>query len=297
MKKMHKILRTLTGAVLIFSMTVIAAGCSGGESQNGGSSSEESEYEFNFSGTETFDDGQEYTLQIAAEKAERQEDNRFSLTVNELPMFELGGTYVYEENKGYKLYFEDVGEQFSYTSYDPESGDFSLRYKSDLGEALGARTIMFTYHDPDFADVYDGEGLGPTPPTFEGSGWGGFLGQFEINPAQLRCYEDGTATFTATAVTAVDPMTGTWDYDEASDTYHFNFPPQTFANSDQVEEQPDGTIGYKTVYGESDVRFDKYSETTETDYYATYNEETGTYEFDLQIVWYVYSMIHMSYTK
>ena len=173
--------------------------------------------------------------------------------------FEFGGnklegaapdSHTFVDGKGYKLYFEDVGDQFTYTDYDTATQTFSFRYNLDLGEALGSRRIEFTYADPDFASVYDGEGLGPTPPTFEGSGWGGYLGQFEIAPATIRCYEDGTASFTATAVTAVDPKTGTWEYDADTDTYHLYFPPQSFANSSYIQ---DGH--YATVHGQYDVQY------------------------------------------
>lgn len=294
MKKVRMFLSMLLVGVSLLGL--VGCGSGGGEGNDGGKSAGDSPSEeglaFSFTGTETYDDGTEYTVDIKAKEGE----DAFTLSIEELPMFELGGTYKFVEGKGYKLYFDDVDSQFVYTSYDPETADFSFKYKLDLGEALGTRRITFTGHDEAFAKQYDGEGLGLTPPTFEGSGWGGYIGQFEIAPAKLTCYEDGTATFTAVAVTAVDPKTGTWDYDEETNVYHFNFPPQTFANSAQVEEQPDGTIGYKTVYGESDYRFDVFSETTETDFYTTFDEETQTYSFDLQIVWYVYSMIHMSYT-
>lgn len=291
---MKKVRNFLAMFLVLASLTMLAS-CNSTTGQPGGTpgtgDSEKDGQAFSFTGKEQFDDGVEYTFSIDA-----KDEENFALTIAELPAFELDGTYTYVENKGYKLYFDDVDSQFVYTAYDPDTADFSFKYKLDLGEALGARRVTFTDHNEAFKDSYDGEGLGLTPPTFEGGGWGGYLGQFEITPAKLTCYEDGTATFTAVAVTAVDPKTGTWDYDEATNTYHFNFPPQTFANSAQLEEQADGRIGYKTIHGESDIRFDSYSDATETNFYTTFNEATQTYELDLQIVWYVYSIIHMSYT-
>ena len=294
MKNVRSILNAVLKCFYMALITATLAGC-GASSDEGGQTGQD-DYLFSFTGTEQYDDGQQYNFHISADRESLEGEQRFTLTIDELSQFQLEGTYTYVENKGYKLYFEDVDSQFVYTSYDPETKDFSFKYKLDLGEALGSRRLTFTCHDEAFADSYDGEGLGLTPPTFEGSGWGGYLGQFEIAPAKLTCYEDGTATFTAVAVTAVDPKTGTWDYDEATNTYHFNFPAQTFANNTQTEVQPDGSTGYKTVYGEGDYRFDNTSETTETDFYATFDEATGTYSLELQIVWYVYSIINMSYT-
>ncbi len=301
MKATQKTLGILL-AVLCISQTLLLSGCGGStagqESVPQTSAPVENEdYEFDFAGKDQFDDGREYTIRIKGEKWTGEAETPFLLTIDEMGAFELPGTYTYVENKGYKLYFEDVGAQFVYTAYDPDTEEMSFRYKVDLGEALGARSIVFTDQNSAFKDVYDGIGLGPTPPTFEGSGWGGYLGQFEIAPAVLRCYEDGTAMFTATAVTAVDPKAGTWDYDEENDRYHFTFPSQTFANSEQIEVQPDGTIGYKTIHGEGDVRFDRTSEVTPTEFYATFNEATGNHELELEIVWYVYSIIYMTYTK
>lgn len=290
MKRTCNFFTTLLVMAIIFSAVALLGGCSGGEKKT----SADNDYVFDFVGKEQYDDGQEYTFHIRAPKGE---DGVFTLSINELSRFELEGTYTYVENKGYKLYFEDIDSQFAYTSYDTDTNEFSLKYNLDLGEMLGKRRVTFTWLDEEFGDVYDGEGLGMTPPTFEGGGWGGYKAQFEITGAKLTCYEDGTATFTATAVTAVDPKSGTWDYDEETNTYHFNFPAQTFSNTSNVEVQEDGRTGYQTVYGEGEWRYDKYSETTETDFYTTYDETTGTYSLDLQIVWYVYSMIHMSYTN
>ena len=291
-------LSSLFGVTSMLSVAVLLSGCTQTQppAESSTSTAAEGDYVFSFTGKEQFDDGQEYNFQIKADKDSEAGDHRFVLSIDELSMFELGGMYTYLDNKGYKLYFEDVDSQFVYTSYDTETEEFSFKYKLNLGEALGTRTVVFSYQDAAFKDIYDGEGLGLLPPTFEGSGWGGYLGQFEIAPAKLTCYEDGTAYFTAVAVTAVDPKTGTWDYDETTNTYHFYFPPQTIANNSQSEVQADGTTGYKTVYGEADVRFDKFSETTETDFYTTYDDATGTYHLDLQIVWYVYSMINLDYT-
>lgn len=288
---------TVLLALIMLLTAAILGGCgkssAGSEAAANVSETTAGDYLFDFVGTAQYDDGKDYTFHIRAPK---DGDGSFLLTVDELTQFEMTGKYTYVENKGYKLYFDDVDSQFSYSSYDPATGEFTLKYALDMGEMLGKRRIAFTEKDEAFADIYDGIGLGMTPPTFEGYGWGGFKAQFDIAPAKLTCYEDGTATFTATAVTAVDPKTGTWDYDEETNTYHFSFPPQTFANSNNVEVQEDGTVGYQTVYGPGEWRYDKYSETTETDFYTTYDASTGTYNLDLQIVWYIYSIIYLSYT-
>lgn len=272
-------------AVMAVSAAAVFAGCTPDEPTPPPGPVET--YEFDFVGSGAYNDGKEYTVHIRGSEA----DDTFALTIDELSVFELDGTYTFVDGKGYKLYFEDVGDQFTYTDYDTATQTFSFRYNLDLGEALGSRRIEFTYADPDFASVYDGEGLGPTPPTFEGSGWGGYLGQFEIAPATIRCYEDGTASFTATAVTAVDPKTGTWEYDADTDTYHLYFPPQSFANSSYIQ---DGH--YATVHGQYDVQYSSTSGQTLTDFYTEYDEATGTYTLDIQIVWYIYSWIYFSYT-
>ena len=251
--------------------------------------------EFDFVGSETYEDGVTYTFHIVGEPRTQEEGNPFVLTIDELPQFQLTGNYTYVDQKGYKLYFADADQQFVYTSYDPETKAFSFKYKLDLGEALGKRTVPFTYTNEAFVASYDGEGLGITPPVLEGGGWGGYIGQFEIAPAKLTCYEDGTAVFTAEAVTAVDTKTGTREYDEEKNQYHFNFPAQQIANNSQNEER-DGVLYFETVYGEGDYQYDNPSDVTDTDFYTEFDEATGTYSLDLQIVWYVYSIIHLEFT-
>lgn len=286
----RKIFGMFLAAVMAVSVAAVFVGC-GPDEPDPVPPDPAGSYEFDFVGSGEYNDGNEYTIHIRGSET----DDTFALTIDELSIFELDGTYVYVENKGYKLYFEDVGNQFTYTDYDTATQTFSFRYNLDLGEALGTRRIEFTYSDPDFNSVYDGEGLGPTPPTFEGSGWGGYLGQFEIAPATIRCYEDGTASFTATAVTAVDPKTGTWEYDADTNTYHLYFPPQSFANSSYIREI-DGVNHYATVHGQYDVQYTSTSGQTLTDFYTEYDEATGTYTLDVQIVWYIYSWIYFSYT-
>lgn len=296
MENKRKLLALLLAVIMTLSVAMLG-GCDSGNQPAQTSTPTEpetGEYLFDFVGSAQYEDGEEYTFRIRAPK---EGDGSFLLTIDELHQFELGGTYTYVENKGYKLYFDDIDGQFAYSSYDPETKEFSVKYTLDLGEMLGKRRVTFTAKDEDFAEIYDGEGLGVTPPTFEGGGWGGYKAQFVIEPAKLTCYEDGTAVFTATAVTAVDTKTGTWDYDAETNTYHFWFPPQTFANTSNVEVQEDGTIGYQTVYSEGVWRYDSYSEQTATDFYTTYDEATGTYNLDLQIVWYVYSIINLSYAE
>lgn len=249
------------------------------------------EYLFSFVGSGEYADGNTYTIGINGNK----DDDSFELLIKELPMFQLDGQYVYVEGKGYKLYFEDAGSQFTYTAYNVNDKQFTFTYNLDLGEALGTRAIDFAYNDVAFADKYDGEGLGPVPPIFSGGGWGGFIGQFEIAPANIRCYEDGSAVFTATAVTAVDPKVGTWDYNRATNVYHLYFPPQSYANSSQFEVR-DNVTYYHIVYGEGDHRYDVTGDKTATDFYTTYDEATGTYSLSVQIVWYIYSMIYFTYT-
>lgn len=293
MAKKKRTIALLLVLVMLLANAAILSGCGQSDTKAPTVATATEDYLFDFQGGAQYDDGKDYTFHI---RAPRDGDGSFLLTVDQLRQFEMSGKYTYVENKGYKLYFDDVDSQFSYSSYDPSTGEFTLKYTLDLGEMLGKQRITFTAKDAAFADVYDGVGLGMTPPTFEGYGWGGFKAQFDIAPAKLTCYEDGTATFTATAVTAVDPKVGTWDYNEETNTYHFNFPPQTFANSNNVETQEEGTVGYQTVYGSGEWRYDKYSETTETDFYTTYDEATGTYHLELQIVWYIYSIIYLSYT-
>lgn len=271
-------------AVLLLSAVFTLAACGPDEP------SPDENYAFRFVGRHEFNDGNTYNITITGS----EEDDTFSLLIQELPMFELDGTYVYVTDKGYKLYFEDAGSQFVYTDYDSEDGVFSFTYDLDLGEALGMRSVDFTYGDVEFATVYDGEGLGPVPPTFTGGGWGGYIAQFEITPATIRCYEDGSAIFTATAVTAVDPKYGTWEYDRETNRYHLTFPPQSYTNSSQIEVR-DGVTYYHIVYGEGDHRYDITGDQTATDFYTTYDEATDTYSLEVQIVWYIYSMIYFTY--
>lgn len=285
MKTARKLVVFIITVIMTLAAVAVITACSPAEQPP-----DDETYAFKFVGSGKFNDDTTYNITITGS----EDDDSFELLIKELPMFQLDGTYVYVEGKGYKLYFEDAGSQFVYTAYDTESKIFSFTYDLNLGEALGTRSVPFTWTDSSFASAYDGEGLGPVPPTFTGGGWGGYIGQFEITPATIRCYEDGSAIFTAVAVTAVDPKYGTWEYDRATNTYHLNFPPQSYANSSQTEVR-DGVTYYHIVYGESDHRYDVTGDKTATDFYTTYDDSTDTYSLEVQIVWYIYSMIYFTY--
>ena len=83
-----------------------------------------SEYEFIFEGSSSeFSEGRTYHATIYGNKDEEQ---TFTLKINEFPMMEMYGEWIFVENKGYKLYFEDDAATLVYSSYNIETHVFLI---------------------------------------------------------------------------------------------------------------------------------------------------------------------------
>lgn len=147
------------------------------------------------------------------------------MTVDENEALELDGNWVYVENKGYKLYFDDADDNYVYTKYDTETKEFSFNYTLDLGGGYGSSRMKFTAKDKNFASVYDGKGLGVHPPLFTGGGWGSSYATSWRN-TNLTCYEDGICVSTCVYKGVTRP--GKWTYDETANQYSFEFQPEAY---------------------------------------------------------------------
>lgn len=214
MKK--KLILLLTTVILIVSALVTFAGCSENkqDSEKKGET-DQSDYEFVFVGSSSeFNDGRELNVSIYGNK---DEGKTFNMRVKELPQINIKGKWVFVENKGYKLYFEDGADSYVYSSYDTTSKNFGFTYTLNCGEIVGSSNIKFAYKDEKFANTYDGIGLGKRPPVFD------TVGIYALacgnNTGKLSCNEDGTFIATAGGST----RKGTWTYDEDRNEYTFNF--------------------------------------------------------------------------
>lgn len=205
MKVWQKIAAGILSAALVLGLGVGIAGCGPTETPepDPGGGEDLSQYEFVFSGEGDFSQngGQERHLNI---EVYGNEDESVVLRVEQLPQIQIYGTWVLVENKGYKIYFEDAASTYVYCAYDESAGTHSFHYSCDFG-TVGTTEVTFTYSDPDFE--YDGVGLGAHPPIVAGQG--------RSSGTTLTCNEDGTVV--------VGSRTGTWEYLEETDQYHFTF--------------------------------------------------------------------------
>lgn len=131
-------------------------------------------------------------------------DGSVVLKVAQMPQIEYTGRWVLVENKGYKIYFDDADATFVYVRYNPETGVHTFHYPCNFG-TVGTTNVEFTYADSDFS--YDGIGLGLHPPVISGISIKGLT--------NLTCNEDGTLV--------AGSRTGTWEYLEKENVYHFHF--------------------------------------------------------------------------
>lgn len=201
-------------------------------------------YEFVFSGTGVFADGNEYSVYIYGND---DAGKTFRLGVEEIPALELDGTWVYVEGKGYKLYFNDASETYVYTKYDVAAQQFSFKYTLNLSGGLGEAKVELFAKDEAFASVYDGKGLPAHPPTFTGVGWGGGGGTMAV-ASTLVCNEDGTCISIASE-TGAPNRTGKWTYEEARNVYSFVFDDETYP-SNYIKSHPDsGKLSWRHSYG------------------------------------------------
>lgn len=228
--------------VALMLAVVVLSLCASAFTACGGSNADDGDWEFVFAGSGVFADGNEYNAVIRGNK---DEDQTFVLTIEELPALELGGTWVLVEGKGYKLYFDDSGNSYSYSYYDTDTSTFSLKYTLNLSGGLGSAKINFMFRDEAFASVYDGEGLPPHPPTFTATGYGN-LAALTPYYFTLICNEDGTCV-SVPARADIDKRNGTYTYDEESNVYSFEFEDQEYT-SNYLFTDDDGKQYYRHMY-------------------------------------------------
>lgn len=212
MKGKRRFFSALLLAAMLLSML---AGCTQSSAGNAGSSGNNENYKFVYEGDGLFLDSVNYHINI---KGNNDEEKSFVLSVDEMPTAKLTGHWDYVDGKGYKFYFDDTENSFAYARYNAETKEFTLKYKLNLGGGQGRAKVVLTCKDEAFADVYDGEGLPPLPPTFSGHGWNGT----NRHDCILYCYEDGTCV-SVTDKAGTPNRYGTYTYDADANVYSFEF--------------------------------------------------------------------------
>lgn len=252
---------------------------------------DDNDYEFVFKGT-TEIAGKTYNITLYGNK---DEEKSVLLKIAELSTAEISGSYIFVENKGYKIYFDDANESFVYTKYNPQTKQFSFNYTLTIGSNGANGKVAFTYTDEQFASEYDGEGLGNVPPTF--TGYTTYVGaMFALGePVQclLTCYEDGTCVSISTnEVKFATARNGTWLYDNDSNVYTFNFEDEPFSANTETGSpywkftktvgecsMEDAAENWTTREGTGICYWDN-TTTTETPgntFSTVYDEKTNTY--------------------
>ena len=280
MKRRFKRASLLLSALLLLGGIAGLTGCSPSPGAVITPAPTESPYEFVFTGSGQGTNGRTFNVTIAGEKDEAK---NVAVSVEGQPAMAMTGRWDFVEGKGYKVYLNDAGSTFAYSQYDPETKSFRLRCTVDFG-TYGKPTIDFTYEDAAFAEVYDGEGLGKTPPKFTIEGWaGGVVQTF----GTLACQEDGTISITDDWSA---PRAGRWEYDEADDRYVITFTENPFIEEpfSEMEEcvwkrMNCGREGAITL---TQADLEKYNYFMGP-VYAEYDESVGGYYMEIQLAWYV----------
>lgn len=223
------------GSAAMLGIDLAALSYDGGTVKDDGEGGGEAEdYEFVFNGTADIAE-QTYHVTLYGNKDEEQS---ISLRIEELPTAELTGTWVFVEQKGYKIYFDDANGSFVYTKYDPASKLFSFNYNLNIGDTNGGSgKVAFTCEDEAFAAEYDGEGLGNVPPTFNGytTYIGAMFALGEPMQCVLTCYEDGSCVSLSTnEVKFASERRGTWEFDEDANVYTFTFEDEPFGINEET---------------------------------------------------------------
>ena len=257
-------------------------------------------YEFVFEGSSSeFSGGRTYDITIYGEN-----DGTISMSVEQLPLARLSGEWKYVENKGYKIYPADSAGTIIYTAYDAAAGDHSFNYSISLGTGYGTAKVNFTYHDAEFADIYDGEGLGKAPPIFEGVGWWGWsnskypTGQTEFD-LKLICQEDGSVVWDWLVAGAKGQShailsTATWEYDAENDAYIIDVSNATYG-SGFLRNWDDGSDLYLHFLAEKG-EYTTHSEPIDiAKTYTVTPDANGVYTFEITLIGTVYTDFIMSY--
>lgn len=227
--------------------------------------------EFIFSGSMQLNNGRRVDLKVIGDKR----DESLLMTVEQMPAMSLTGHYVKVDGKGYKVYFDDIADSFAYTQYDEATKTMSFRTNVNMG-TYGTGRVDFTFPNEAFADEYDGEGLGKTPPVFTIEGWaGGVIQTF----GTLSCNEDGSITV---ADDWASPRQGTWEYDEASNIYTIQFTEKTFDALDSYPWKQGRVQGEAPTLTQADLEAENwFMGPIQTEYDAA----TSTYSMTVELIW------------
>lgn len=289
-KKFTRLLSRIMAGALATSLCVGLGAC--GKTTRKETDDVNPDYEFVFRGSALYGDGKMYNVSITGNKGQ----NTFDVTVEGVPALELGGTYTYVENAGYKLYFEDSYSSQAFSRYDKESKTFALNYILSLGESTGSRMISFSYKNIAFADVYDGVGVKESAPLFTGICYTGKDSQVTLD-SRVVCYENGSCKV-FTDFDGCPVRDGTWNYIADEDKYHFVL-------EDEDENVFGGYLGYDVAYTYWDGRVenwnigDKGDENGRIDYTefdAVYNRYTDTYSMIVEAACWGYTERLVTYS-
>lgn len=251
------------------------------------------DYEFVFTGTVETNTGRTFTLEMNGNKDDAQS---LTLTVKEMPALSMTGHWVFVENKGYKVYLDDTLGTYAYSRYNPDTKTYSVMFDYDLGN-FGQPRAVLTYSDPDFANSYDGVGLGTKPPIFALTGYTTYK---HYSYGSLVCSEDGTvsATLTNTGAGWYFNRSGNWVYDEAADEYVIEFTDSTISLTDgnfDIHDDPDGAYivwtkfpvgaeapeyGSKVLVSELEDTYHQF--TAPYTYHAAYDAATDSYQISIE---------------
>lgn len=228
--------------------------------------------EFVFTGQMKAENGRTLDLKVTGDNT----DNSLLMTVDQMQAMSLTGHYEKVDGKGYKLYFNDISNSFTYSQYDPETRNMTFQTLVNMGN-YGKEKVEFTFHDEAFADEYDGVGLGKTPPVFDMEGWaGGVVQTF----GTLACNEDGSVSVNDDWAS---PREGTWEYDEANNVYTITFTEKSFVGLDSYPWKQGHVDRDKApVLTQADIEANNYFMGP---YTTNYDEKTSTYSMTIELSW------------
>lgn len=180
-----------------------------------------------------------------------QEDGTFELKVGQFDP--ILGTYVLIEGRGYVFYFQDYLQTIKRTTWDDTTKLFTLKYVIDLGSSRGKGEAVLTHEQSDFVETDELDW--PFIP-FSFYGEQEVMGGMAFVTTTLTLFEDGTVDVAgSTTAGTFAPRSGTWTYNEETDTYYFTL-------SD-----------FEDLFGAHPP----------LEYEVPFDEETGTYHFDLHV--------------
>lgn len=205
----------------------------------------------------------------------KDEDETFSLTIEEIPSLELTGRYEYDSARGYRFTFSDSNDTIKVPEFDETTKTFSFEYTLVLGDKYGTGNVKLSYVDEDFVQTEEA--------FFEPIVFYAFdedVGGYGMTTceAYMYLYEDGTLSIVASCpLTAVYGASGTWTFDKAANEYTFTYDAGGSGMGYLcVDKDPSSTWGY------------------ESDKKTVYNSETGGYELTIYYNLGLTSTLHLS---